>query len=265
MQGELDYRRILRSELEERCRRNPHYSLRSFARDLEIAPARLSDVLRGRYGLSAQSAKAIGHRLNWSARELEYFCELVEANHARSVKSRTQAKKRLEQLSKDNELSLDNFQAIAEWYHYGLMELMLTADYQDDPQWMAKRLGINPVLVQPALERMERLRLIERKGNRWRVSEDFTSTPSDVPSAALKHFHQQIMARASQAVALQAVEARDFSTIVMAFERGEMAEAKKMIREFRRAFDARFARGKKRKNVYALSIQFFQLDEEGKK
>ena len=36
------------NELERRCQYNPNYSLRAYARDLEILPSRLSDVLNGK-------------------------------------------------------------------------------------------------------------------------------------------------------------------------------------------------------------------------
>jgi len=47
IQKEGDYRKILRDELETRFQRNRHYSLRAFARDLGVTPARLSDALSG--------------------------------------------------------------------------------------------------------------------------------------------------------------------------------------------------------------------------
>ncbi|MGZ3710379.1 MAG: hypothetical protein ACXVBE_01430 [Bdellovibrionota bacterium] len=46
-----DYREKIRQAMESRAARNPRYSMRSFAKDLGISPSRLSEVLKGRYGL----------------------------------------------------------------------------------------------------------------------------------------------------------------------------------------------------------------------
>src|SRR2546430_13739191 len=57
--ADTDYRRVLRKELESRCRTSPRYSLRAFARDLKISPSRLSEILSGKQGLSRAAARGI--------------------------------------------------------------------------------------------------------------------------------------------------------------------------------------------------------------
>ena len=109
------YRSLLQAELEQRRERNPHYSLRAMARDLDLAPARLSDVLRGRYGLSRKAAQAIGKKLDWSPGEQAHFCDLVDAAHSRAKKDREKAKEKIAEFRREGRMvSLDEFQVIAD-------------------------------------------------------------------------------------------------------------------------------------------------------
>lgn len=90
-----NFRDILKAELEKRQLRNPRYSLRSFARDLGLSAPRLSDVLRGRYGLSRGVAESLAEKLKLPEEEAAYFCDLVEASHGRSRHAKELALARL--------------------------------------------------------------------------------------------------------------------------------------------------------------------------
>lgn len=94
-QGVPDYRIILRSELAERCKHNPNYSLRAFARDLGIAPSRVSEILSGKQGLSRKAALSIAERLGLSTEEAEAFADLVDCRHCRTLDGRERARRRL--------------------------------------------------------------------------------------------------------------------------------------------------------------------------
>ena len=84
MDNFIDYRQILKLELENRIQKNKFYSLRAYARDINIGVAQLSQVLRGNQGLSTQKATVIAQNLNFTKSELDFFCALVEAYDSRS-------------------------------------------------------------------------------------------------------------------------------------------------------------------------------------
>src|SRR4051794_16283214 len=118
---QTDYRAVLKKELESRCRQSPGYSLRAFARDLKLAPSRLSEVLSGKQGLSRERARGIALCIGLADLETELFCDLVDAQHARAKVSRDLARIRIEKQQLDQAyltIQDDAFQAIAEWYHF---------------------------------------------------------------------------------------------------------------------------------------------------
>ena len=60
---ETDFREVLKQVLQKRAGNNPSYSQRAFARDLGISPSTLSEVLKGRYGLSEKKSREIALNL----------------------------------------------------------------------------------------------------------------------------------------------------------------------------------------------------------
>lgn len=92
---EVNYRNILKAEFSKRLKRNQAYSQTSFARDLKISRSLLSEVLKGKHGLSRSAAIKISNNLGFSEVEREKFCDLVDSEHARSSTERKLAAERL--------------------------------------------------------------------------------------------------------------------------------------------------------------------------
>lgn len=88
----MDYRIILRQEMQKRLERNPSYSLRAFARDLGILPNRLISVLNRKYGISPKAALYLAEKLGFDQKQTELFCDLVRIEHARSRRERESAR-----------------------------------------------------------------------------------------------------------------------------------------------------------------------------
>jgi plasmid maintenance system antidote protein VapI len=65
----------MKEALSLKQRLNPHYSLRAFARDLEVHPATLSQVFKGNRPLPSKNAKRVVTSLNLSPKEKTLFLE----------------------------------------------------------------------------------------------------------------------------------------------------------------------------------------------
>lgn len=266
-----DYSETLRRALEDRMTRNPRYSLRALARDLGLAPSHLSGILSGKLGLSRTAAQRIADRLGLRGSERNHFQDLVEIRHARSQSARQMAAARIRRWQKlrrrhTQVLALDQFRVIADWYHFAILETARLADARMDLRWMARRLGIPTTLAQSALKRLLKLKMIERINSQWRAREETSTTPSDVPSAAIRQFHQQILAKASVALETQSVDDREFRSSLMAIRNSKLPEAKAMLQKFFEEFceviGGEQANGfGDQDEIYALSAQFFRISE----
>jgi uncharacterized protein (TIGR02147 family) len=261
MQTQNDYVEILKDHLSERCKRNKGYSLRAFARDIDISPQRLSHILNGRHGLSSKSALIIAKNLGLDEIETTFFCTLVEQKHARSKLVKEEASKKLNEMkSFYKDLSIDHFKIIADWYHFAIMELSLTESFRSNYKWIAKALGITEVEVKMAIERLLRLELIQvSKQGEISITGNFFADPKGTPSEALRQFHKQLMQKAQEAVSIQAIEKRDYSSTIMAINESDIPNAKIELRKFREKFDKQFSSTTKKTHVFCLGIQFFSL------
>jgi len=262
----LDYRQILLRELSSRMRRNPRYSLRAFARDLQIPAPKLSQALRGIKGFSAQRAQAIAEKLNLSANEKELFIDLVDSEHSRSRVGREQAKERVAQKTKDDgfaELDLERFQIISDWFHFAILELTDVKDFKSEPKWISQRLGISLEETKKAVERLLDFGLLtkNKKGLLEQTHADL-ATPSGIPSRPIREQHSQLLYKADKALDRFSVNERDFSAITLAISTQEIPKAKKLIKEFRRKFNKEMQIAPEKDRVYCIGIQFFPLDEK---
>ncbi len=88
----LDYVKILQTEFMNRKSVNPHYSLRSFAKDLRLKPNHLSYVLHRKRGLSKYNARMVAAMLGYKEKEREIFRNLVRAQSARALWDRMMAR-----------------------------------------------------------------------------------------------------------------------------------------------------------------------------
>jgi uncharacterized protein (TIGR02147 family) len=264
---DLDYRSILMREYETRSSVNASYSLRAFARDLSIAPSRLSEVLNRKSGLSRKAAEKIADILGLSENEKEVFCTLVEISHARSSARKNLAKSKLEKMQADpdfNNLQEDTFKVISDWYHLAIVELTYLKNFKSDISWIAKKLGITQIQAKAATERLKKLELLEEKNGKLQPKNDFNATTTDIPSEAVKKAHLQLIEKSGEALYTQSVSERDFSSVMVAIDKDKIEEAKKWIKDFRRNFCKKVVQDNNKDALYCLSVQFFSLLEKEK-
>lgn len=265
MSPETTYRDIILKAFESRCKRNAMYSLRSFSRDLEVHPSLLSEVMNHKRSLSQKSAEKLAKKLEFTTDEMQHFLCLVEAENGKSMRKQRIAREKLAKLKANNDyqvLGEEEYQIVADWYHYTILELLYLEDASDDPSWMAKKLGLPLLTIKSALSRLVRVGLLIQKNGVYMPNELFSSFESETPSSAIKTHHEQVLDKAKQALYEQGVDARDFSTIIVATHRKHLPEIKAMIKEFRRKLDSFLSQNQSKNSVYCLAIQFFRLDQD---
>ena len=129
-----DYRLLLKNELTERLGSNSSYSQGAFARDVDLAPSRLSELFSGKQGLSRKKAESICDNLGFDGKQTEFFTCLVEKDHARSKTQKKIAELKLKKFQKNSTTPLEQeyYSLIAEWYHFPILELIQIEGFQND-------------------------------------------------------------------------------------------------------------------------------------
>lgn len=262
---ENDYRQILRSKLAERSRHRPRYSLRAFARDLGLTSARLSEVLSGKKGLSRQAAAMIASRLGLSVGEAQFFCDLVESRHARSLVARRKAQERVSSVS--NRLNVgrvieaDQFQLIADWRHFAVRECLGLKDARSDAVSVGRKLGISSLLVKDAIARLVRLGLVEQRKGRLMPTQETVVSSDGVPSDAIKAFHEQILKKSIDALHVQGLDDRDFVSLLLSVRSVDLPMIKNRIRRFLRDLDREFSGSPEADRVISLGTHLTTLSQ----
>ena len=70
---EQDFRSFLQDELDKRCKKNPRFSLRAFARTLEVEPSALSKILHGKRALTPKMLLRMASQLGLPEQDIERF------------------------------------------------------------------------------------------------------------------------------------------------------------------------------------------------
>lgn len=255
---------VIRNEFERRCKKNPSYSLRAFAKSLEFSPQRLSHVLNGKRGLSMEAGTDLAKKLSLSEREASIFLDMIESEFGRSLTSKLAAKKRMKKKSYFSNVGLDTFKLIADWYHFAILTMLELKTAYFSENEIASDLGISKSQAKFALERLLRLGMVDREedGQLTSLGKIFIDT-NNIPNEAVKSFHEQVLDRTKLAIREVGIDERDFSTLFVAIDPDQFKEAQTFIKDFREEFDRRFSRNVKNKQqVYTLGIQFYKTSKK---
>jgi uncharacterized protein (TIGR02147 family) len=158
------------------------------------------------------------------------------------------------------EISVEDFDAISDWYHYAILELTFTRGFSSDETWIARRLGISVSQAREAIERLIRLRLLERDSNGVlsKAHETITTAGHKITAPALRHYQRQILEKAVTSLDTVAIEQRCMHSITVPVTLPNIPLAKEMIREFARALCKTLENGEPTE-VYQLGIALYPV------
>jgi uncharacterized protein (TIGR02147 family) len=241
--------------LEEKTKRNPLFSMRAFARQVDISPAVLSRVLSGKRKLTFNLAVRIADALLLGPDDRELlYSYYIKKNTSEMSDEKKQEK----------ELSIDCFNAMKEWYHYGITQLLYIDNFREDYKWMASMLSISELQAKLAVDRLLRLEILDRDANGYLYrTATHLSTTTDIASAGIRHFQKQILEKSIFSLENDELHERDITSITIAINEDKIKEAKAEIKKFRLKMSEFMAEGEKTR-VYNLGIHLIPLSKSSK-
>ena len=261
------YVEILKNELRLRKIKNPNYSLRAYARDLDIAASNLSLIIADKKGLSVTSAINVAQKLKLDKTEQEYFVALVKVNSSRSKEEREIAKNKIKKMiisTSKEVLDEEKFKILSDWYHYAILELLEIKGSNHDSRWIAEQLDVSESEIQNALERLEKLGFVIMENGNYQSSGVQLETTQELASESIKKFNKQIILKANKSIDEQSVKDRHLSTLTIAINTDDLEYYKSKIIEFKYELDHEIMKRNKVKGanrVYCFSSQFFSLQK----
>lgn len=234
---------LLRAAIDERAKKNPNYSLRAFARASGISHTVLSLVLSGKRPLSKKAALKLADHLNLDPKQRRKVLKPYESVTPKDYST----------------LSLDTFSVISDWYHYPILSLLELPNAKFEARWIAKRLGISILDAKLAMERLQRLDLVEEIDGRMRQKGAQLKIDNQSSTVATRRFHQQLLVRANQSIEQDDPADRSFSSVTLAMDISQVEYAKERIKEFRRQLATELETRSTPNAVYFMNFQLFPV------
>jgi hypothetical protein len=246
---------MLCDELARRCRTNPHYSMRAFARSLRISHSLLSMIMARKRAISQAAAKKILAGLSVDPVLSQKILSRLANNKSGRAKSGAE--------TSWHNVDLDLFTVICDWYHYAILTLLSLPKAEFDRNWIARRLNITVTEAKLAMDRLQRLGLVEEKNGRWIQAVAPLRTDNTNSTAATRQFHKQLLQKALLSLEQDPFERRVFASMTMAVNKSCVPYARKRIDEMRDELTEELeAQSQTSTDVYELLVQFFPLTQE---
>lgn len=257
------YRECLCRELTQRLERNPRYSLRAFAKTLDVPVSSLSRAISGQRSLSVPSANRIATKLRLSPRESALF---IGSLSGQSKKSKNSAPETSNASATDDvyEVGERTFRIIADWYHFAILEMTFLKKFNSDSKAIAASLGISPVEATMAITRLKDAGLLEKgtQGLRKTQKTIWVKKQNNQTSDALIEHQKQCLTRAIDAVTTIPFSERASSTMTMPIDPKKIPLAQRMIEEFAIDLCQTLSSGDM-SDVFQLTINFHSLLNKG--
>ncbi|WII73400.1 TIGR02147 family protein [Bdellovibrio sp. 22V] len=242
---------LINKVLEKRRLRNPHYSLRAFARDLKVSPSRVSNIVTGKALPGKIVRRRLATSLHLNKSEVEYLNYLIEKTRHRAKDSRNA-----------HQLTEKDYAFLPEWYHYAILNLMETTSFQSDVEVIAQRLALAPETVQDSLNKLLKSGLIKNTPKGYAPTYKNLTSTSDIPSSALKYFHNQLINKGLDSLIRDPVDIRDITSIIIPSNPENIYKVKMLAREFRKQANELLEQGEKTE-VYSVCVQIYPLTQRG--
>lgn len=237
-------RALLKRELQDRCQKNPQYSLRAFARSLGMESSYLSKILSGKRNITQTTLKKLAAKLSFNEDSVKAFQKL--------------------QGQKDGyqSISADQIIILSEWQHFAILEVLVNKP-EANAKKLAYHLGINELLVKDSIERLSRVGYIQwnEEDEKYDILSPKNSTEGLPIQAALKNLQKQFLELAIEALRDVSEDLRDQSGMTMMVDTSRIPEARKLIKKFRRDMSKLLEGSKTKDQVFQLSVSLFPLSK----
>jgi uncharacterized protein (TIGR02147 family) len=268
----LDYRAFLRDHYAAKKAASRAFSYRAFSKRAGVAsPNYLKLVIEGQRSLSTKMAERFALACALDADASRYFVHLVAFNQAKSSTERAEAYDKLtgfQSYRQAHKLELAHAAYYSDWYMPAIRELAASAQFREDPEWIADQLvpKVSPLQAQRALETLVELGLLVRGTSGRLVQADaLVSTGPETRGLHIVAFHRAMTQRAIEAIDLVPAAERDISSLTLCLGRGGLTTLKTRLQRLRRELLELSALETEPEQVVQVNFQLFPLSRAQKR
>jgi uncharacterized protein (TIGR02147 family) len=234
--------------------KNSQFSLRAFARNLDISPSSLSEIINKKRILSLKMIEKISQhlKLNESERH-ELMVRLIKEKHL--SKNSSQSSKILN--NKRDVIKEDHGFLIENHLYYSFLSLMQLKSFQFDKKWIAEKLKCSKEEISEVINSLLALKMIDidPRGNLVMLTNGLEST-KDIPNLSVRNRHKLNLLDAQKSLEDDHIHLRDFSFMTIPANPRKIPLVKKLISDFQDQIELLLSDDKST-HVYELAIQLF--------
>lgn len=254
---------ILREELTRRMTANSNYSLRSFAKQLDIDPSLLSKMMNNTRPMSTTAATTVLKKLKLGEAEKNLFWKSFLKSKEDSLKG--EKPELTETQFEDNLLEQELFQIIANPLHYTIVELSRLKAFKSDPIWIGEALNISAKEAQGMIDRLIQVGMLKVENEQIkRMPGRFTTKDKTISDSAHKYHQKKILEKAIEALDHIPLEKRNQSSMTIAVNPNKVTLAKSMIHDFINQLSD-VLETDQLEEVYQISLSLFPLYQKSDK
>jgi len=259
---------LIKKAFQRKQEKNPAYSQRSLARDLEVSAVFVTKILSGEKEIPPQRIKRLVKVLDLDITSetllykamLYYAVPIPEARAlllqgTQTLKPSKMADYRLESDTK--------FSLLSKWYNVALMDL-LSCDVEHSERNMAKVLGITVREVEEALQGLSQAGLIERRDGLWKKVAARAFFPTSKVKSEVRDFHRQMIKKAYEELSKTSqadFDRRLITGFTVATNPAHLPQAKQLIFDSLSEVSDVLSQGPC-EEVYQYNIQLFPLSNK---
>ena len=261
----FDLLEFLKADFSERKVRNSSFSIRAMASKLGLNSSTLTRIFSGKRNLSKNLIPIFIKYLGLRTKEAEYFIHLAGFCQAKSERERMVEYRELIELrnGRTSEVSEERYAFYEEWYFTAIRELLRFFPFSGDYGSLARM--FDPPITVPEAKRavglLLRLGFIDKVGTSYVVHDAAITTGETWHGLEVQRFHQDMHAKAAEALEKIPRAERDFSTMTMCYSPEGYKKAREVLMHAREEL-ARIEECDKAANrVYQINLQLFPLSK----
>lgn len=235
---------ILSRTFEQRRAKNTRYSLRAFARSLNLDSSTLSGIMAGRRKVSPKQAVRLLQKIgiNDADFQIRVLAPLVGVDLPRPPDY--------------SEMNLDLLNLVRDWEHHAILAAF-DIDATLTPERLAEYFDVPLERIHKALERLQTAGLLQNENGAWRSLQPRHAFIPRIANADVAEGHRQHLEKAAHSLANHPIDRRDITGTTFRFNPEKMEAARELARDFRRRMASLAEDGAS--EVYRLNVQLFPL------
>jgi uncharacterized protein (TIGR02147 family) len=235
---------FLKNEYSRRKCYNKQYSLRAFARDLDLESSVLIKIING--------SRKVGPKISRHIED-KFFIPEGTFNSSKSDHSESF---QLEEHA--------HFNIISQWEHFAVLNALSCPNFISTHHFIMHLLSISKDRASTIVEELLRVGLMKKdESGNWVRSHGHCRTTHDVSSLALRFGNREFLDLAKEKLESVPLEKRDYTSVVLPVDADLLPFIKDVLAKFRDDLEILLDRIPQKKNqVYQLNLQLFPLTKK---